>query len=368
MNLPEPAFKPTILVAPLDWGLGHATRCIPLIYSLLRQGCSVVLVGEDKVKLLLLKEFPDLPFLDLPGYRIKYSRYGRFLPLSLFLQIPKILSIIKYENDVLRKAVITHKIDAIISDNRYGFHHKSLPSVFITHQLLIRTGFGKIADTILQKINYSYINRFTECWVPDTEKGSGLAGLLAHPAIQPSIPVKHLGPLSRFKTSGKTGAKHVLIILSGPEPQRTIFESMLLSQLDQYKGPVVLIRGLPGAATTLKTPSHIQTYNHLSTLELQEKMEEAAFIISRCGYSTVMDLAVLKKKSILVPTPGQTEQEYLAAHLMKSGFALCIPQTKFKLLPALELAKGFSYRFLQYASSVDEVVMGFVEKLKLAGR
>ena len=171
--------------------------------------------------------------------------------------------------------------------------------------------------------------------------------------------------MSRFTHSTVQDERHILIILSGPEPQRTKLEQILLEQLQNHKGPVVFIRGLPGEETNIDVPENVTVFDHLPARMLSEKINQASFVISRCGYSTVMDLAVLEKKSILIPTPGQTEQEYLAEELQKNNFALCVEQQKFKLKNILELAHSFNYRLghLKGESKLDEAIMEF---LKLA--
>lgn len=362
MGSPETPLKPNILIAPLDWGLGHATRCISVIHALLRKNCNVLIACEGKTRSLLSKEFPQLQFIDLKGYRIQYSKNSWALPFQIGKQIPKILSTIQYENERLRGIVKEHNIHGIISDNRYGFYHKSIPSVFITHQLRIQTAFGKLADDTLQKLNYQYINRFSECWVPDNESETNLAGELSHPLKKPSIPLKFIGPLSRFRKTNSEQEKEVLILLSGPEPQRTIFENLIVQQLKEYKGSVVLIRGLPGDTSQLKLSSDISVHNHLPAEELNSKINEASVVISRCGYSTVMDLAVMRKKSILIPTPGQTEQEYLAKHLMKNNLALCIDRKKFRLKNALELSSTFNYQVQNFVpeNNLDIAIKNFL--------
>jgi uncharacterized protein (TIGR00661 family) len=365
MDRPATSLKPNILIAPLDWGLGHATRCIPLIRQLIQKNCKVLIASEGRIKCLLEKEFPQLSFLPLKGYRIHYSKNHWTLPLHIGIQIPKILSTIQYENERVREIVEEHNIHGIISDNRYGFYHKTIPSIFITHQLRIKTPFGKIADNFLQKLNYRYINRFTQCWVPDHESPVNFAGELSHPQKKPSLPLSYVGPLSRLhKLEEKEN--YLLILLSGPEPQRTIFESILMEELKDFTGPVVLVRGLPGEAKQLKLPSNISVHNHLPSEELNQKLNEASLVISRCGYSTVMDLAVLKKKSILIPTPGQTEQEYLARHLMKNNLALCIDQKKFRLKTALDLSLHFNYQFENFPAEnyLDKATDDFIALVK----
>lgn len=358
--------KCNILIAPLDWGLGHATRCIPIINRLIQKNCNVLIAAEGKIKSLLQKEFPQLSFIDFKGYRIHYSKKSWLLPFQIGRQIPKIISTIQYENERLKEIVKEHHVHGIISDNRYGFYHEGIPSVFITHQLRIKTPFGKIADDYIQKINYKYINRFFECWIPDNEKEKNLAGELSHPEKKPSVPIKYIGPLSRFRKLNSQDEKNLLILLSGPEPQRTVFEIFLAEQLNDYKGPVTLVRGLPGEANELRLSSNICVYNHLPAEELNQKINEASVVISRCGYSTVMDLSVLKKKSILISTPAQTEQEYLAKHLMKNNFALCIDQRKFRLKNALELSGHFNYQVQNFFSenNLDAVLEDFVAGIK----
>ena len=359
--------KPNILISPLDWGLGHATRCIPIINMLIRKNCNVLVACDGKTKSLLQQEFPQIQFVEMKGYNIRYSKNRWLFTLQIGKQIPKILSTIQYENERVKQIVKEHSVHAIISDNRYGFYHKSIPSVFVTHQLRIKTPFGKHINDSLQTINYRYINKFSECWVPDNENHMNFAGELSHPAKKPAIPVKYISILSRFKTAEKTEEKHILVLLSGPEPQRTVFENLLLSQLKGYKGLVVFVRGLQTDHRKLSPPENICVFNHLIADKLNQKINEASVIISRCGYSTVMDLAILKKKSILVPTPGQTEQEYLAEHLMKKNFALCIDQKKFQLQNALQLSSHFSYQFDGFLSEnyLENTVDDFIAQVKM---
>jgi predicted glycosyltransferase len=337
--------KPRVLVAPLDWGLGHATRCIPIIHQLLSLGCKVFLAGEGAQQELLKEEFPQLSFLNLPGYRIRYAKSKKGLIWKMIQQGPKMRRAILYEHQWLKKMVKEHKLDAVISDNRYGLYHETIPCVFMTHQLLIKSSAGKWTEKILQKRNYRYIDRFTECWVPDQEKENSFAGELSHPPIRPSVPVHYIGLLSRFNKSKALEEKkdHVLILLSGPEPQRSMLEEKMIREISNYKATAVIVRGLPGSASLIPSTNMIRVYNHLPAADLQKEIETAEWVISRSGYSTVMDMIVMQKKSILIPTPGQTEQEYLGDLLMKKRSAICIPQGRFSLAPALEQAAKFNY-------------------------
>ena len=163
------------------------------------------------------------------------------------------------------------------------------------------------------KKNYGFINRFSECWIPDEENENGLAGQLSHPALLPSIPVHYLGILSRLKKLDMEEKKrHLFISLSGPEPQRSSFEEKIIQAIAHYNGTATIVRGLPGEAVLIPSTNDILFFNHLPSDELNKEMQKAEYVISRSGYSTVMDIVTLGKKSILIATPGQTEQEYLA--------------------------------------------------------
>jgi len=333
-----------LLVAPLDWGLGHATRCVPIISDLLYNDCEVWLAGEGAQEKLLREEFPSLSFLPLKGYRIKYAKNG--LTGKILLQIPSILRSIKEENNWLKEQVSKFGFEAVVSDNRYGLYHDKIFSVFITHQLSIKSSLGKWSEKILQQWNYKFINQFHECWVPDEKGENNFAGELSHPVKMPSIPTKYIGSLSRFeKKDIDENKNHLLIILSGPEPQRTILENKVIDQIVNYPATVTIVRGLPGEKNIIPSTNTIHFYNHLSSEELNNEAMKAEFIISRSGYSTVMDIAALQKKSILIPTPGQTEQEYLAGYLMKNKFSFCVKQSNLSLLENIQEAKRFEYRF-----------------------
>lgn len=358
-------YKPKVLIAPLDWGLGHATRCIPIIKILLITGFEVIIAGEKAQKELLQKEFPEVRFVELKGYQLKYAKKNWQTVLKIIFQIPKILISVNRENRFLQRFLKHENIQIIISDNRYGFYSSKIFSVFITHQLFIKTPFGKRVENILQKINYRFINKFTCCWVPDFEKENILAGELSHPLFFPKTPVHYIGLLSRFEKIEPSIIKNdVLIILSGPEPQRTIFENLLIQQLKINTQKIVFVRGLPGEKNTLNIPG-VEVYNHLSSTELNKIICSSEFIISRSGYSTVMDLVKLGSKSILIPTPAQTEQEYLASFLLKNKIACCVEQKNFSLQDAVENAKLFSYKKIDFADQqlLENAIEDVIKKI-----
>ncbi len=332
-----------ILIAPLDWGLGHATRCIPIICELLKKGHKVFIAAEGSQKILLQQEFSDIKYLPLRGYGIRYSRTKSSLPFILLGQIPKVIRAIIYENHWLKKTIKENKIDIVISDNRFGLYSKSIPCVFITHQLLIPSPFLR---GLIQRLNYHFINKYHECWIPDFSDAPNLAGILSHPKKMPAIPVRYIGCLSRFQKRIVKEDKHLLVLLSGPEPQRTILEEKIIKQLKDFKKKVLVVRGLPGNETTLRLGDNIKQVNHLPSRQLEDAILSSSFIIARSGYSTVMDLLKLKKKTILIPTPGQGEQEYLAGYLFQQKLAFCVQQESFDdVQKALNAAASFQYSF-----------------------
>ena len=266
----------------------------------------------------------------------------------------------------LKEVVKKYQFDGVISDNRYGLNHPGIPTVFITHQLTIKSPFGKWSERILQKRNYRFINRFTECWIPDEETPDGLAGQLSHPTTMPSVPVRYIGILSRLKKGISEEKKdHLFISLSGPEPQRTLLENKIIHDIGHYHGTAAIVRGLPGETTMIPSTNHLRFYNHLPTGEMNEEIQRAEYVISRSGYSTVMDIATLGKRSILIPTPGQTEQEYLAKHLTERKIALCISQKEFDLQDALQKASGFEYKAMRYTrrSTLSATISSFLKTI-----
>jgi uncharacterized protein (TIGR00661 family) len=327
-----------VLVAPLDWGLGHVTRCIPIITTLLAQGFAVFIGAENAGATLLEKEFPSIKIIALQGYRISYSKKKLFFLWKVMAQLPKIIKAIKRENRWLKKIIDEYKIDIVISDNRFGLYNKNAHCVFITHQLQIKTG-ELFTEKITQKINYKYINRFNECWVIDEEGKNNLAGDLSHPKLLPKALLKYIGPQSRFKKYEVEKNYDILVLLSGPEPQRTIFENILIGQLKGLQLDIVLVRGLP-ASTDILEVDDLKIYNHLHASALNDLMLSSKTVIARSGYTTVMDIAILQQKAIFVATPGQTEQEYLATYLSQKKYCIAEIQDGFNLQRALDKLKN----------------------------
>lgn len=334
------------LVAPLDWGLGHTTRCIPVIRQLQQYGFKVIVAAEGAQATILTQEFPDITIISLAGYRIQYTQHKRWLALKILQQVPKIMHTIRQEHNWLQKIVVKHNIQLIISDNRFGLWHPTVTSVFLTHQLAIQAPLGWLRK-LLQLVNYKHINHFHHCWIPDMESSeANIAGKLSHPAQLPSTPVQYIGPLSRFSDSTPSTAPfHYkwLFILSGPEPQRSLLEAKLLTVAAKLNAAVYILRARPGAVDLPEVPSNCTIVNHLASSEIEQLFYKSEFIVTRSGYTTVMELLSLRKKAVLIPTPGQTEQEYLANRLAQQHWCYSCLQHE-DLLWHLLNAEAFSYQ------------------------
>ena len=329
----------TILVAPLNWGLGHATRCVPIIHALKAEGFDVIIGSDGPALALLMKEFPAEQTIVLPSYQIEYARKGSNFKWKMLLRSPKVMRAINQERFILKNLVKEQKIDGVISDNRLGLYHDKIPTVFITHQLQVLSGN---TTKLTSAIHRRYIKRFDECWVPDLDGKINLSGKLGHPEHF-EIPVKYIGPLSRLEKIEKQQRYDVMVLLSGPEPQRSDLEEILLHELKHYRGQVLFVRGVVEEEQKSETKNHIKIYNFMNSQDLNTAINSSALVISRSGYTTIMDLVKLGKKAFFIPTPGQTEKEYLAKRLMKKGLIPYNTQEKFKLkdLSKVKVYKGF---------------------------
>jgi len=335
-----------VLLCPLDWGIGHATRCVPVIHKLREAGMEVVIATDNRPFAFLRKEFPDLRIIRFPGRKVRYPK-GAGMVRKMILTAPAFLMSIIQEHRKLLKIVEETGADIVISDNRFGCWHPKKPSVFITHQLEIQipSSMGFL-QPLLRRIIHSYIRRYDECWIPDFEPHRGIAGNLSHPVKIPSNSY-YIGILSRFSLKkmeiedAGTPEYDLMVMLSGPEPQRTVLEEKIMNQLRNISLQAVIVRGVTESNDTSTVDGHIRIFSHLEPSLMQHLMKKAAMIVSRSGYSTIMDVITLGKPAIFIPTPGQTEQEYLARYLMDKKIFFSMPQKNFDLIYALELSKNF---------------------------
>ena len=329
-----------ILVAPLNWGLGHATRCIPIIRELEVSGYNPILASDGVALALLKKEFPHLKILELPSYNIRYAKKGQNFKWKQFRNSPKIFGAMLEEKKLTKQWVKNYKLDGIISDNRLGVRSKKVPSVFITHQLNVLTGN---TTWITSKLHQMVINKFTECWVPDNQKTPNLTGKLGH-LKSPNTKIKYIGPLSRLEKSETPIIYKLMVILSGPEPQRGMLEEILKIETAKFDGKVLFVAGRIEPEQEVIEIGNTTFYNFMNAADLQIAFNQSEIVLCRSGYTTVMDLAKLGKKAFFIPTPGQFEQEYLAKKLQKDGLVPFAKQNDFKIenLIQVNLYKGFN--------------------------
>jgi len=335
-----------ILVSPLDWGLGHASRCIPLIQQLVQAGHKITLAGHGRSLILLQKEFPSLESIVLPGFSPSYSRSENMV-LHLFLLLPQFIKSIIRDHRILKKLIEYYHFDIVISDNRYGLWNRSIKCILLTHQVMIKTpGWLRFTEYPIYRISRLFINSFDECWIPDSAESPGLSGDMSHKYPLPGN-AKFIGPLSRFRQAdfqpkNKTGENKIAAIISGPEPQRSLFEDLIKEQLTGTNITVTIISGKPESENIAVNNSNITILPHLAVNELSSLISSSLLVICRSGYSSIMDLQALCVKALFVPTPGQTEQLYLAELLQDNGVALWRSQKNLNLKTDIEEALMYS--------------------------
>ena len=308
-----------ILIAPLNWGLGHASRCLPLITRYLKQGDEVVIAADGNALKLLRLHFPKLRYINLPALDLHYSK-GNSQVGAMFKSLPKIIKWSIADHNTLQQILAIEHFDLVISDNRFGFYSKDTRCVYITHQLMIKMPKSlKPLEPLAHRLHLRVINHYDECWIPDFEGDKNLSGDLSHKYTLPKN-AKFIGPLSRFMNIKPTiqqpkGPTFDLAVLSGIEPQRTLFEEQILNEYEQNGKRLLLVQGKITAPWCEIKHGNITIVPYLSDDKWAEKMLLAEHIIARSGYSTIMDMYALNvlDKAIFHATPGQTEQEYLCS-------------------------------------------------------
>ena len=317
-----------ILLAPLNWGLGHASRCVPLVQRFLDEGHEVVLGGDGESLTLLRRHFPKLRYVYLAPLNLRYSA-GKRQVWAMLKAIPKLIVWSIKDHLLLRSVLQEEKFDQVISDNRFGFYHSTTECIYITHQLHIMLPKGwKWAEPLASRLHARIYTRYNKVWIPDYEENEkSLAGELSHPKELKiknfELKIQYIDPLSRFEITRScdheiTKSCDVVAVLSGLEPQRTILEKELLARYAGKDEHVLIVQGLMNRPNTRFKRGHITIVPYLSDDELAAALLSAKHIIVRSGYSTIMDLAalgLLQRSIEFIPTPGQPEQEYLAQYL-----------------------------------------------------
>ncbi len=322
-----------ILICPLEWGLGHAARMIPVARKL-RDSGNNIFIGSGEYHLSLFKsEITGLNYITFPGFRPFYSRiFPQYI--VLLLQTPYLIYHIILEHYRLKNIIRRYSIDIVISDNRFGLWNSKTVTAYVTHMPLLPLPKPlRFLEFIGVLLHRAVIKRYSLCLIPDLPGEMNISGKLSHGIKLPEN-VRYTGILSRFlsdrpsSVSNPAPFPHNTIILSGPEPQREILKQMLVSFL-RVKIPVTIIfEGKPYDSGRSNLIGNIIFYSHLPASEMKEVICSSERIISRSGYTTIMDLIALRSSALLIPTPGQTEQEYLAAYLSEKGWFTTVPQNE----------------------------------------
>lgn len=301
-----------ILIAPMNWGLGHAVRCIPIIKACLQLGKEVYIASDGLALEFLKEEFPQLPYVSLPSYNIVYPTHSMIL--NLLYQSPHIISTFKKENKEVKNILSLTGCTAIISDNRMGIYHRDTLNIYLTHQIHIAHKIG-IVSYGASKIHQAFFKNFDKVWIPDYCGAEALAPKLSHSFDKN---VTYLGPLTTIKPQKTTLDWDIVVVLSGPEPQRTQLENQLLKVLsDLTHLNIAFVRGSVSVLHSQKIQKHILIQNKASRKDIEQFYNKTKILIARSGYTTIMDTQLLDIYKIWIPTPGQTEHEYLAEQFSK---------------------------------------------------
>lgn len=323
-------------------GLGHATRSLPIIRECLRRGMTMFIGSSGRSLIFLRREIRDACFIDLPDYGLHYSRRG-VAPGKMLGKLPALMNTFRHEHFLVEKLVRKHEIDVVFSDHRYGCYSGRVPCFFLSHQLRFATpGFLQPFEFVGAIFNHWFHRKYSAVIIPDvgSRRGGLISGRLSK--HKPSEHYRFAGILSSLTArSGLPPAIDVFVSISGPEPQRTVLENLVRRQIDQVPGRKVVALGRPESDMVEQPHPEVTIYHHLNREQMEIFFNRSALIVSRPGYSTLMELAELGKKALLIPTPGQTEQIYLANRLRQNGWLYSVSQQNFNLKFDLEKANTY---------------------------
>jgi len=334
-----------VLYGICSWGLGHATRSLPVIRRLIKEGADITIISHGNSLEFLRKELrgEEIRFFDIKDYPIPVSETkGAFIAKSI-MYWPKFMRRMNRGIKFVAKLSEREKFDVIISDGRYDIYSRRIPSFLITHQVRILNPFKlRIFEFGSEIFNLFFLKRFVKFLIPDYENSDNLSGKLSHDLrLIKRNQISYIGVLSDFRKRDLRKDIDLLVSLSGPEPQRGILERILMNQIKNLDRRIVFTLGRPDK-DIFRREKNIEIYSIVSKEKREELMNRAKMIVARSGYSTIMDLAIVKTKALLIPTPGQVEQEYLAKyHLRKKSF-YCVEQSEIDLPRDLEIAKDFT--------------------------
>lgn len=333
-----------VLFAVHDWGLGHATRCLVLIRGLLEAGHSVSVLSYGRALRLLRQELADAcEFIELRDIPKPLSRHAAAFYVKMSLSLPQVFLTFHRERRAVERLCAGGRFDRIVSDSRFGVCHPSIPSYYLFHSLRqIIPGRPRCLERLVELSQQRLLADGHKILIPD-EAQNGLAGDLCH-NVDPSWNgrIEYIGILSSVERTAEEPDLDYFISVSGAEPQRTIFENMVLNQVRHLPGRVVVALGRPETSPAVEQDGRITVYSYLDRARQQQFMNRARLIITRSGYTTLMELAELGKRALLIPTVGQSEQEYLARHHEKRRNLHYVLQHKLDLAQDAQAAADYA--------------------------
>jgi len=327
-----------ILYTVLNWGLGHACESVPQI-RLLKTNNTVFLAAAGRAAVFLKSEFPALPFYNLPDHTVNYARNRILVIPKLIVHVPGLLLGLWREHRRVEQLVEELKIDAVISANRYGAYSIRVPSYFVTHQLRFKLpGIFSVFEIISEWFNRWYFRKYTRILILDEKGSENLSGDLSHSGRIIRHPKLHyIGIWTSIEKQAILEDIDILAIISGPEPQREFFAEKIIEQLRTIPGKRIVVLGKPEAGQAEYVVDGIEVSNFRSRSEINELLNRAKLVICRSGYASLAEFVALRKPALIIPTPGQTEQEYLASYLMKKGYFYSTKQSKLNLSDSIPI-------------------------------
>jgi len=356
-----------VFIAPLNWGLGHATRILPLIKRLLARNFVVYLAASGRSREVLDNEVSGCVYLDFPAYPIKYPRSRFFVTRFMSVIFPQMIIAMQREKRMLRKLHRKYKFDLIISDNRFSLTLTNVKCLLLSHQLRYKLPWPiHKMEWLPEYFNYYHFKKYDTIIVPDVKEGETLTGELSHEMRYiPKEKLYYSGILTDLDVSNlkKSEVIDYLVIISGPEPQRTKFEKIIMSQLEKLTGRVIVTLGIPEKRYKIRV-GNAEIYTYLNRQQISQFMYNSRLIISRAGYTTVMEMVEMGKKGLFVPTPGQIEQEYLAKYYMEHNWCFSTSQYGFEMSTAVNIAEkysGFPDKFSRTMENLDKLFQDVID-------
>jgi predicted glycosyltransferase len=354
--------------------LGHAARMIPLARKLSEMNNNVIIASGEEHLSLFRKELPGLSYINFPGFKPGYSR---FLPqyLSVLLKLPVLLYQIIVEHHRLKRIISEYAVDIIISDNRFGLWNTNITSVYVTHMPLIPfPRVLKFLEPTGVLLHRKIIKKYSLCFIPDLPGSLNLTGRLSHGIKLPDN-TRYIGILSRFINNEKSPnenivkSHHITVILSGPEPQKEILKRKLVTLLKDKEPQTIIFEGKPEKLSGVTRNGNITFYSHLPVLQMKDILTGSDIIITRSGYTTIMELVSMNCTALIIPTPGQTEQEYLAEYLSEKGWFHTVSQDEISSEILLRPGETMSHHDINRQSSIllTEALTELLEKHHKAG-